>query len=52
MIIVVIATVLPWEVCGEGGEEVVDGPGDDDVVVDTDEALGKYVGKAHAFEQW
>ena len=41
-----VVAVLPGQVGGEGGEHVVDGPGDDHVVVQADEAAGKDVGKA------
>ena len=50
MVIVIIVAMLPGEVCSEGGKQVVDGPGNDDVVIDTNEALCEDVCKAKSFE--
>ena len=49
-VVEVIAAVLPRKVGCEGGEEVVDRPRDDHVVVESNEALGHKVGKPEAFE--
>ena len=50
LIVVVIVAVLPRQGGGEGGEEVVDGPGDDHVVVETDESLSDEVDESQSFE--
>ena len=51
MIIIIIAAILPRKVGGEGGKEVVDSPGDDHVVVQTNKALADKVDKAKTFEE-
>ena len=50
LVVVVIVAVLPRQGGGEGGEEVVDGPGDDHVVVETDESLSDEVDESQSFE--
>ena len=50
LIIIIIVAVLPGQLGGEGGEEVVDGPGDDHVVVESNKALSNEVDKAKTFE--
>ena len=42
----IVVAVGPRQLRGERGKRVVDGPGDDHVVVQADEAAGKDVGKA------
>ena len=46
----VILAVVPRQLCGEGCKEVVDGPGDDHVVVETDESLSDEVDESQSFE--
>ena len=47
----VILAVVPRQLRGEGCKEIVDGPGDDHVVVETDEAGGHEIGETQPFEQ-
>ena len=47
----VILAVVPRQLCGEGCKEVVDGPGDDHVVVEANEAGGHEIGEPQTFEQ-
>ena len=44
--------MLPGQVWREGGKEVVDGPGDDHVIIEADETLTDEVDKAETFEEW
>ena len=47
----IVGAVGPGQVRGEGGEGVVDGPGDDHVVVEAHEARGQKVGESQTLEQ-
>ena len=46
-----VSAVRPGKRRREGGEEVVDGPGDDHVVVEAHHAGGQEVGEAQALEE-
>ena len=51
LVVEVIVAVVPWQLGGERGKEVVDGPGDDHVVVQTDEARSEKVGESQPLEE-
>ena len=52
LVVVAVGAVLPGQVAGQRGEEVVDCPGDNHVVVQPDETLGDEVDKSETFKEW